>query len=566
MGEREGTLLPLLLAGALAASGTLAACAERDEPAEARPEASVDDATRALAADPRLKLLLAPCAESGPYVADTADTTAILVEALERGRTDPLKAAKNELAACGEPCLREVRRSLERHWNDPDGTNFVRNAVDVAYQAEGPTARELVVRALSHRNEGVRNLALRALALHGEAEDYDRVLALLDVGGEAARTTGVPLLHALDPDRAEALYLQWIEDGTFEEGWELFAPLLAASDRPETVAFARDQRADLPLALRPFLAAAAARAGDELALADLRDLLRSPDSEIARGLAITAARAAELWDELEWSLLSDPSGRYRVLAAEAVARAPETEARNGLLRAASNDPDPGVRAVCLTARLERGDEGARDLALAALDGDTAAALDGSLRVLRAGWDDDPELADRAAALLVERAEALAHRPLSERGPLLHALGLVPRREAARFLVELARVETGELQNLPVHRWLLLRAGNAGGEGQEYLLEQLDVETDPVRRLDLIEAGSARGGEAARTRLLALLEDPETNPFEAVYAAERLARIGPTEQVLPALKRAALRMQDYTARTALNCLLWNWYPAPRAGAR
>lgn len=199
--------------------------------------------------------------------------------------------------------------------------------------------------------------------------------------------------------------------------------------------------------------------------------------------------------------------------------------------------------------------------LATLGGDNAASLDTGMRVLQGAWDSAPDLPDIAAGILIERLRDEEHRPLSERARLLHALGLVPCRRAAEYLVDLAQRESGELQKLPVHRWLLLRAGNTGAEGQAVLMERLPLESDPVRRLDYLEALSARGGDAVRELLFALLEDPGTQPYEAVYAADRLARVGPTREVLPALKRAALRMQDYSARTALNCILWNWYPAP-----
>ncbi len=105
MGVGRSILLPLLV------SWLAAGCEQepRDASRQTRPsldEAApdgTDAASRALAADPRLSLLLAPCAESGPYLVDTADPVAILIENLERGRLDPLKAAKAELAACGEP-------------------------------------------------------------------------------------------------------------------------------------------------------------------------------------------------------------------------------------------------------------------------------------------------------------------------------------------------------------------------------------------------------------------------------------------------------------------------------
>jgi hypothetical protein len=62
-------------------------------------------------------------------------------------------------------------------------------------------------------------------------------------------------------------------------------------------------------------------------------------------------------------------------------------------------------------------------------------------------------------------------------------------------------------------------------------------------------------------VLELIERDQLAPYELLYAAERLVRIGPAAVVAPALKRATLRTDQDDVRRALQCLLWSSYPGP-----
>ena len=109
----------------------------------------------------------------------------------------------------------------------------------------------------------------------------------------------------------------------------------------------------------------------------------------------------------------------------------------------------------------------------------------------------------------------------------------------------------------------MQIGNIGEPSHELLLELLRTEDDVARRLDYLEGISMRGGDQAREILLEYVDGERATPYEVLYAAERLVRIGPARLVAPALKRATLRVEQEDVRGALQCLLWASYPGPQA---
>jgi hypothetical protein len=70
--------------------------------------------------------------------------------------------------------------------------------------------------------------------------------------------------------------------------------------------------------------------------------------------------------------------------------------------------------------------------------------------------------------------------------------------------------------------------------------------------------SAARDDAARAALRAAIEAPDVAPYELLFAAERLANLGPASEVAPLLKRLTLRVRQDDVRLALQCLLWRWY--------
>ena len=79
----------------------------------------------------------------------------------------------------------------------------------------------------------------------------------------------------------------------------------------------------------------------------------------------------------------------------------------------------------------------------------------------------------------------------------------------------------------------------------------------LRRIDLIWAASSQRTDASRTFLIDFLEsDPD--PYEMLFAGDRLAQMGPAATVAPILKRVALRIEHGRIRAAFDSLLWRWY--------
>ena len=57
----------------------------------------------------------------------------------------------------------------------------------------------------------------------------------------------------------------------------------------------------------------------------------------------------------------------------------------------------------------------------------------------------------------------------------------------------------------------------------------------------------------------MILDERSTPYEVLYAAGRLVRLGPAAEQAPFLKRAVYFENTHEkVRPALQCLLWSWY--------
>jgi hypothetical protein len=277
---------------------------------------------------------------------------------------------------------------------------------------------------------------------------------------------------------------------------------------------------------------------------------------------VTLARAG-LVDEIAPSLERDGSADTRILAAGFLSATPElTRRMRPALLEGLSDPSSDVAVACAEALADVGDGGAIERGLEMLGDPAPGSLRGGLRILRAAMAREEALARRVLERLQGLAEDAGRRSLEERAPFLQAIGQVPLAAAARYLLDRADEAEGTLQDQPAERWIMLQAGNVGEPGLDVLLERLDGETDPLRRVDLVEALTMRGGDRARDAVLARVGEGEGTPYEILYAADRLVRMGPAARVAPVLKRATLRIEQPDVRAALQCLLWASYPGPR----
>lgn len=513
--------------------------------------------------DQRLRVLMQSLDLSkGYYSRDTGDTIEILIEKLEFSPTEVLHRTKEDLAQLGPLAVPELIQLINRYFEDPGGNARLQNSIEVLAMSDAPSAHAGLVRCLDHPRNTIRAAALRALA-KGKAlpADFDRLLIHLETEGEAARKSAASALFVADPNRAGALTLDWIETGQQSDLLALMVNQIHTVD-PDVLG----QRAgDVALQVHPQLglpiAAVGAQAGHAGAIELLREGLKAEDG-IQRTTAVAAQLETGNVEPLIAFITEDPDPLIRGLVVGGVAEAVtggELELTPALLNqvhAALEDPSPDVRKQALGALLRWKDPTGIDRALALLGSDRLTMQE-TISVLGPVMATDTQLTDRVLDQLIETDRSNAHRPLTERLSVLQAIGQTPRVEAAAYLWELALSAEGELQGMRAFRWLTTQAANSGDAGRALLASKLPETTDLLRRIDLIWAASSQRTDASRTFLIDFLEsDPD--PYEMLFAGDRLAQMGPAATVAPILKRVALRIEHGRIRAAFDSLLWRWY--------
>jgi hypothetical protein len=308
-------------------------------------------------------------------------------------------------------------------------------------------------------------------------------------------------------------------------------------------------------------AAPCARAGDPGALEFLHAQANSAE-RWQRELAVMAFVCAGLEDDVARSVRDDPDASVRKRAVLALSMNELAPRHVAELRGALNAGDVELSDVALQALTRIGDAGALDAAIAMLEQPDPQAVARGMAALTDAMQHDTALAQRVFDVLVRRYQPEAHLELAHKLQYLKAIAQVPLGAATELLYELSTSSEGEISGMPAARWLLQEAGNTCEAGQRVLRAKLAAESDPARRLDLIEAVCVRGGPFALQAMLEVLEDPATGPYELVFAAERASILGRVEQVAPVLKRVALRVTQPDVRTALQSFLWANYPGPR----
>lgn len=510
--------------------------------------------------DPRLVALLAPCAPLGHFDGDTSDLTAVLVEKLSTGELSVTRHVREELARGGEEVIEELERAVRRSYTSGGDIPRLRNAVGVLGMLDDARARPILARCLEHPHEDVRAKAARGLVKHATAADYDALASLLAISGPGVRATLTQAMQTADPERLLRDFVRWVAAEQNQDLWPHVARILAGTAGPQAIEGISSLAADVQrVEVRPFLVAALARAGAAGALDDLRELLRSEEPQ-RRTWALEACELAGSPLEAVPILRDDPSDVLRAMAAGLLDGAADVAAARAALRAGLDDPADDVRRACLTVLLRHGDPAAADLALAMLTRGRRE-MQIALLALREGWDANPDLAARAFDVLARLQSECAAQPLDERQSIVQALGTLPLRAGAEFLLELARAEGGAIHKMSAHRWIVRQAGNTA-PGRAVLSEAWWSEEDSHRRLDLLEGAVFGDDDPTRDFLIAVVQAERTSPWELLFAADRLARLGPAHTVAPLLKRVALRVEQGDVRRAMNCLLWRWYGRPQ----
>ena len=516
--------------------------------------------------DNRVRLLMQSVdLSNGHYDRDTGDPLAILIDKLEFSATEVLHRTKSDLANLGALAVPELDKLISRYFEDPGGGARLQNAIDVLGLMQAPAAHPPLVRCLDHPRDTIRASALRALA-RGSAlpEDFDRLLIHVETEREHTRESAALALTVADPTRAAAQFMDWLEAGTHGDLYGVMSNKVAAADASVVGDRASALAPSIPPQLGLSLAVLGLRTGDERAVAVVQSGLAAEDpaQRAAASVALVQAGRGAAVVEL---VVADPAPLVRtILITELAAQvdAGQLEASPELIAALHGALDaisPDVRKVALGALVRWRDPVAIDRALAMLDADRITMQE-TLTVLMTAMHDDPALSERVLAELLGLDAAQDHRPLAERLAILQGIGQVPDVAAAQHLWKLARAESGteaKLQGLRAHRWLLTQASNTSDEGRAWLGNQLEEVTAYPERLDVIWAASAQRTDASRDFLIDFLEsDPD--PYEALFAGERLAQLGPAALVAPVLKRVALRVDHGRVRAAFDAMLWRWY--------
>ncbi len=510
--------------------------------------------------DPRLAFLLAKQPRDEHYGVDTSNALALLETMLRSGQRDALARARAELGAAGPAGLSMAERMIQEAWADGSKSSLLRNALDVVAYSREPRAGDVAAMATKHPVPELALSALRALKVHAAARHFDAVRDMFSRMPYDLRPEVVLSLPAFDPLRATEQIASWIKGGTLAQpSLDLLRLLAGGRDAASGLLCAESYPNSTPPE-QCYYAARAARDGDKQAQELLRGMLIDRDS-VLRQQAAMAANAAGLCEFVELALReADASGQAEVSTLEGDCRA---TAREWLRQKSASADEKEASAALEVLVREFKDEDAIDRVIASLRSSRPGALQQAQLILIEPMRRDVRIAERVLQILLEQDRALAGNPFWDRAPLLAAIASVPLEAAANYLAGMWNAPGAAQDGISVRHWMDMRIGNTGVPGQRLLWEALEKEKDPLRRIDLLEAFASQGGELARSRLLEFVLSDAAGPYEVLYAADRLVRLGPTERVAPVLKRATLRVTQPDVRVALQGLLWLNYPGPKA---
>ena len=544
---RTGLLLGIAVVGAVAWFG-LRSPAEPEIP-ELTPEERLE-------LDDRVAPLLAPCHHGKPFTVDTSDMPRVLADHLVFADLEPLRRAKAELAELGAPVIPELKRVLDDAYTNKWEHAVVENVLAVCALMEEPAGLELILEGLRHPSEAVRLTALDGMRKHGGPEHYDAIEAILPLSSTVEYIADVmTAMSAVDPERFSAHLTGLLETGEMRPVWKFVAPLVVDVESPEIRARLAAVAPSTDRNIRAFLFAAAAES-DVVALTELRALLTS-DVPVERELALRAVKEASLEREAHVVFEQDDVESLRATAAGIIAES-ELPERDEWLIAGLSDPGANVRAVCLRALVETGEPTGMARVFEMLREGVKERND-AIQALRYRWLLTDDSAGRAFDVLIELFYEYEEVDPARAVEIMQAIAQVRGRRSAEFLMQIGRDSTGEIRGWPIHRWCAFQVYNTGPEGLAYLRELHAAEEDPMRRMDYLSAIWQDHSDEARELLRGVVLDERSSPFEVLYAADRLARIGPAYEQAPFLKRAAYFESTHAkVRPALQCLLWRWF--------
>ncbi len=513
-------------------------------------------------ADERIAKLVADCSVGLPYEQDTSDLMEVLVGKLAKGHIDVLHRFKEVLADAGEQAIPALQRLFEQSYSGRFDSPILQNVLATCSMMETDAGLELARSGFQHPREDVRLAALDVLIRFAQPEDYDEIAGWLPM--VAMQPTVLDYLKALrqaHPDRFAEDAVTWMESAQYAGTEHLLAPLLAEVEDPEVIERMKllVLQEKVPQAARAALLVPAARQGDEEAIGLLTQRLQSEiDQRVT--LALDALAKAGRPELAQAVLGGDERPALRERAASIMAAGEATEESFVWLSEGLSDSETIVRQACLRGLLARKDPAAVSRVLLNLT-KSSFERDAAMNVLSSHWDADPELPRKVFAYL--SGEYGAQSTQSGRIGLIKSIARIPLEEATRFLFDHLDDLPEEISGLSAHRWLTGHAFNGGEPAMTVLYERLGSEQDPIRRLDLIGMIWQDKSEASEQILLDVLQNPQQEPMERLWAAQCLTRVASPSTLAPLVKQFYLESTHRYVRPALQCLLWRWYGLPNA---
>lgn len=511
--------------------------------------------------DPRVVEIPLDCYTKGPYMRDTADAIAILIDKLANGDSEVLARATEELGAMGERSVPALERLVAAQLRDPTQILQMQNTVRSLALNPSDAATELLLVVLSHQEAALRQQALGVLAGRTiAAEHFDLLSDAAMWEGGGGQSSALAALWAADPVRAAHQMLDWLLDGKVPANAARIGPLLAVAEDESVLQRLAASAELIPAPYAPYTDMALYVIDDAGAIDRTMERLVDVDPDV-RAAVLNAAKTTGQVELLRWGLSDDLLVELRATAAmflvDVLDGASGDAAANALVDAL-DDPAAMVNRTALDALVRRRHPVAVDRALALLEGDRVA-LESILPALHQAMHTDQELSDRARTVLERRLAQSEGLETTSDVVLLQALALCTGAETARAVLAIADATPAEMQieTIRAHRYIAIQLANTGVAGRREVVARLAAEGDQARRIDLLWTIGAHRDDLAREALADIVEDESIDPWERVFAAHLLTKVGPTAVVAPLLKAAARRL-DGEPRRALDCLLHRWY--------
>ena len=508
---------------------------------------------------PRLRHLeFGGCEFGRTFDADTSDMVSVLVSKLDgRGGRDALEIARTEVAAAGAAAIEPLTRMFDQVFSDPFRQGVVQNILGACALMEDDSGLEIMRRGLDHPSDAALLAAVDGLRVRGQAVDYDRLKQRLVMTRSPGSRNSISAAMAYVDLQALLIDLAgWIERSENVDLYPGLTKKACGATEPEMVAKFLSLRSSPALSpvQQCYLIAPAARDGN---LAALQELIETTaDSHPARArAAIEALGFVGLGQEVQTAFLDHPGPKVRLAAAEVLAAYDDYEAILPAFERGLNDQSVEVRTFVRRYLVQQGHEHAIAMCIQDLRGDKLGRST-AIQDLMAEWDLNSGVPERAFQALKARAAEPA--TAKDRNDLIRSIGFIPLREAAEFVMAQYDVLPPTIGHLDSFEWCCGAVFNTGEAGMQLLRELYAAETDPMKRIALIQYIWQDKAEASLEVMLEAFLDEATNPYERLFLADRMIRIGPATRLAPIIKRTYLGITHPVVRPALQCILWSFY--------